>query len=539
MAPQVEDRPRSSAGLYASGGSPDAARTRDAGRSGEPAIGPGALAPTERSAPRAGLVPATVAEHEERWRALLSSMLDPMVAIDAWGTIQAASDSVERVFGWSPDELIGQNVRVLMAEPHRTEHDAYLETYRRTGRTGIIGVTRQFPVVRKDGSPRTVELSVGRARLEGGRELFTGTFRDVTERRCAEEALRASEQRFHAIFDEAYQYLGLLSPDGTVLEANRTALEATGIAREDVIGRPFWDTRWWSYSAEVRDRVRAAVTSAARGEFVRFEVEVRGRGNEVLTVDFSLKPVCDPMGRVVLLIPEGRDISEIKRAQRAETAMLRALATIGESAALLAHEIKNPITAVNVALRAVADQLGEDHRAVLEDLVVRMQRVEQMMRRTLSFARPLELRRERIESRALLTDTVSHLADELAKAGSAVEVVAGSGIEFVADRGLLEEVLANLVRNAIEAKGGAVRVTLSAREAGAEVELSVADDGPGVPESARATLFKPFTTTKRKGNGLGLAICRKIVEEHAGSIALDPTYTAGARFAIRLPRGPR
>jgi PAS domain S-box-containing protein len=528
----VEDRPRPAAGLYAQG----AAQPEGASARGSPA---GSIAPPGRQPAGAAAEPTSLAEHEERWRALLSSMLDPMVAIDAWGTIQAASDSVERVFGWRPDELIGQNVRVLMVEPHRSAHDAYLETYRRTGRTGIIGVTREFPVLRKDGERLTVELSVGRARPEGGRELFTGTFRDVTERRCAEESLRASEQRFHAIFDEAYQYLGLLSPDGTLLEANRTVLDATGTAREAVIGKPFWEARWWSYSSEIRERVREAVACAARGEFVRFEVEVRGRGNEVLTVDFSLKPVSDPQGRVVLLIPEGRDISEIKRVQRAETAMLRALATIGESAALLAHEIKNPITAVNVALRAVADQLGEDHRAVLEDLVVRMQRVEQMMRRTLTFARPLDLRRERIDALALLTDTVAHLADELASSGSTADVAADPGIEFVADRGLLEEVLANLVRNAIEAKGDSARVALSAVIAGGQVEISVADDGPGVPEAARATLFKPFTTTKRKGNGLGLAICRKIVEEHAGTIALDPNHTAGARFAIRLPRGPR
>ena len=535
MVPQVEDRPRSQAGLYASGGAAGHAQGRDGGPRDTPAAGP--AVPAEGAAPGPG--PATVAEHEERWRALLSSMLDPMVAIDAWGTIQAASDSVERVFGWSPRELIGQNVRLLMAEPHRSEHDAYLEAYRRTGRTGIIGVTREFEVVRKDGGRLTVELSVGRARLEGGRELFTGTFRDVTERRLAEEALRASERRFHAIFDEAYQYLGLLSPDGAVLEINRTALTATGVSREQVIGQPFWEARWWSFSAETRERVRAAVASAASGEFVRFEVEIRGRGNEVLTVDFSLKPVHDRDGRVVLLIPEGRDISEIKRAQRAETAMLRALATIGESAALLAHEIKNPITAVNVALRAVADQLGEDHRAVLEDLVVRMQRVEQMMRRTLSFARPLDLRRERIDARSLMTDAAAHLADELARAASTIEVDAPAGIDFVADRGLLEEVLANLVRNAIEAKGASARVALSARAVGTGVELSVADDGPGVPVASRATLFKPFATTKRKGNGLGLAICRKIVEEHAGTIVLDPDHTAGARFVIRLPRGLR
>jgi PAS domain S-box-containing protein len=478
--------------------------------------------------------------NEARTRALLASLLDPTVVIDAFGTIQAASESVERVFGYAPAEIVGKNVRVLMTEPHRGAHDGYLETYRRTGVTNILGRTREFEVVRRDGSRIVCDLSVARADVPGGASpLFIGSFRDVTERKRAEEALRDSERRFRALFDHAFQFVGLLRPDGTVLEANETACDAGGVRREDVVGKPFWETTWWAHSKEVQATIRDAVRRAAAGEFVRLETTQRGRAGAILEVDFSLMPLADESGKVVLLIPEGRDVTELKSAQRAETAMLRALATIGESAAVLAHEIKNPITAVNVALRAVAERLGEDHRAVLEDLVARMKHLEQLMRRTLSFARPLELRRIECDARELLQATVARQRAQIAKTGSDVRVEVQGDLRFPADPNLLEEVVSNLLSNALEAQPRGARVVLSAAGSVKDgVSLAVEDDGPGIPPEARDAIFKPFVTSKSGGTGLGLAICRKIVEEHGGTIRVEAAQQGGARFVVHLPRRP-
>lgn len=475
------------------------------------------------------------------YRALLASVLDPTVAIDERGTVVTASDSLERDFGWKPDELVGRNIRVLMPEPHHSAHDRYLESYRRTGETHILGRTRQFEVLRKDGTSFTCELSVARAEgaAPDGGPLFIGSFRDVTARLAAERAVQDAERRFHAIFEQSYQFIGLLAPDGTVLEANETALASAGLRLEEVVGRKFWDTRWWSASEESRERLRDAVERAAAGEFVRFETVHRGRGDEVLSIDFSLKPVRDERGAVVLLIPEGRDITDLKRAQLAETSMLRALATIGESAAMLAHEIKSPITAVNVALRAVAHQLGEDHREVLEDLSGRMQRLERVMRRTLSFAKPLELRPGPLEACALVQAELRALRPEIVKLAIQVDVEAPDGpVELQGDPQLLAELVTNLLRNAVEAAGHAGRVVLRASRCERGLRLEVEDSGPGISESVLPTLFRPFVTTKRKGTGLGLAFCRKVAEEHGGAIRAGASPLGGARFQVDLPLVP-
>jgi PAS domain S-box-containing protein len=140
-----------------------------------------------------------------------------------------------------------------------------------------------------------------------------------------------SERLFRAIFDSQVQHLGLLSPGGVLLEANRTALEAGGVTAEEVIGTPVWETRWWTASPETQARLRSAVARAADGETVRYEVEVRGAGAELILLDFSVKPMRDEGGRVTLLITEGRDITARRRAEEALREREQVLRTLGDS----------------------------------------------------------------------------------------------------------------------------------------------------------------------------------------------------------------
>jgi PAS domain S-box-containing protein len=129
-----------------------------------------------------------------------------------------------------------------------------------------------------------------------------------------EAALRESERRFRAIFNQSFEFIGLMEPDGTLIEANQTALDFGGLTSEEVIGRPFWEARWWTISSETQTQLRHAIAYAASGEFIRYEVDVLGAGDTVATIDFSIQPIKNETGRVSLLIPEGRDITEKKQA---------------------------------------------------------------------------------------------------------------------------------------------------------------------------------------------------------------------------------
>lgn len=129
--------------------------------------------------------------------------------------------------------------------------------------------------------------------------------------------LRESEEKFRAIFDHTFQFVGLMTVDGTLIEANRSALELSGIKESEVIGKPFWETPWWTHSREMQEMLCVAIKRSAQGEFVRFEATHPAIDGSLHYVDFSLKPVMDEDGNVVLLIPEGRDITDRKRAEEA------------------------------------------------------------------------------------------------------------------------------------------------------------------------------------------------------------------------------
>lgn len=131
----------------------------------------------------------------------------------------------------------------------------------------------------------------------------------------AGKALQASERRFRAILDQTFQFIGLMSTDGTLLQANRSSLEFAGIPEADVVGKPFWETPWWTHSPLQQEKLRDAVSRASQGEMIRFEAtHLDPQGNPIV-VDFSLKPVFDEHGVVQMLIPEGRDITALKQAQ--------------------------------------------------------------------------------------------------------------------------------------------------------------------------------------------------------------------------------
>ncbi len=131
----------------------------------------------------------------------------------------------------------------------------------------------------------------------------------------ADKIIRESERKFHAIFDCAYQFIGLLSTDGRLLEANRNALSYAGVEEADVLHKPFWEGPWWAHSSELREQVRLAVQKAAKGEFIRFEASYATACGKLHHIDFSLKPITDETGKVVLLIPEGRDVTARKLAE--------------------------------------------------------------------------------------------------------------------------------------------------------------------------------------------------------------------------------
>lgn len=143
--------------------------------------------------------PTPTLNNAEVWlRAVLASTLDPVVVINAYGIIQLVGDSVERILGWKPEELVGQNVTVLMPSPHRELHDGYLANYRRTGESQVLGTAREFEVLRKDGSLVPCEISIAKVDLpDADQPYFCGIIHDISH----EKAARLELERLNATLE--------------------------------------------------------------------------------------------------------------------------------------------------------------------------------------------------------------------------------------------------------------------------------------------------------------------------------------------------
>ncbi|OPX64127.1 MULTISPECIES: PAS domain S-box protein [unclassified Methanoregula] len=246
----------------------------------------------------------------EDYQTLLQTAMDGFCIIGMDGAIIDVNEAFCRSLGYSRDEALALSLRDVEARETDEDTSRHMGTILRKGYDRFETQWR-----RKDGRIVDTEVSVLYTGTHGGR--FITFSRDITERRNAEHALRESEARFRAVIDQSFQLIGLMTPDGTLIHVNRAALALIGASEPDVVNRPFWETPWWAHSEELREKLKDAIRRAASGETVRFEATHPAADGHLAYIDFSVKPVVDPDGRIRYLIPEGRDITEIKQTERA------------------------------------------------------------------------------------------------------------------------------------------------------------------------------------------------------------------------------
>jgi PAS domain S-box-containing protein len=242
--------------------------------------------------------------HSREAMTITTSQLDP-----PGPEIVFVNQAFTRMTGYSEQEVLGKTPRILQG-PRTDQEQMQLMRQHLWQRQTFQCETINY---RKDGSEFINEWTVAPI-LDNNFTVthFVAVQRDVTERRKNEGALKENLALLSVIFDQAFQLMGLLQPDGTLIKINRTAADFIRGRDIRVLGKPFWETPWWAHSPEEQQRLRTAVAAAARGEFIRYETSHRNLSGGLITVDFSLKPVLDDGGKVVLLVAEGRDITDLK-----------------------------------------------------------------------------------------------------------------------------------------------------------------------------------------------------------------------------------
>ncbi len=490
-------------------------------------------------------------ESEAQLHSLVDSAADGIVVARADGLILSVNRAALVMFGYDQaDELVGRNLKILMPAAEAAQHDRYIASHREGAPPRVIGVPgRELLASRRDGSQFPIDLSVSSFDCVG-MLCFTGIIRDATNRRQAETALAEAEARFRGIFDSQFQYIILLAPNGTILEVNRTALDAGGLMRNDVIGQPLWVTGWWPVAD--RDRLRTEIIQAAQGVMIRFETEINSAGGGRIWIDFSLKPVRDPeTGAVTSLIAEGRDLTE-KRGLVAQLVQTQKVQALGQLAAGIAHDFNNILQAVSGAALLIEQRPGDRDsvRHLARTAIAAANRGTAITERLLSFARRGDLRANVVATAEWLNGLREVLARTLGTTITVRTSVSPGIPSLIADQAQLETAIINLATNARDAMPDGSNLILSANTEhvaegdhhpadlapGDYVRLVVADNGTGMDAATLARVSEPFFTTKPagQGTGLGVAMAKGFAEQSGGGLSVGSAPGKGTKVAIWL-----
>jgi len=395
--------------------------------------------------------------------------------------------------------------------------------------------------------------------------LFHLLRREVKKLEKSHSALAESEAKFKAIFHQTFQFLGLLDPEGKLIATNDTALAFAGLTEDQTRGLPFWKTLWWSHSDEVQAQLERAVRRAAEGHFVRFETTNVGKNGEIIDVDFSLKPVFDSDGRVLFLIPEGRDITEKKKADR-ELAEYRShleelvevrtsdlkkaqeellakekLAALGQLTSTVSHELRNPLGSIQNAIYTLEHSIEGKQRT--DQIERSFQFAERNIRRCvmvidqlLDFASDKTLYFEETDMDSFLSDwfEIWPKPNEILLA-TRFQSNARMRIDRQRFGQALEKILSNSVESFQEKDPGPHEIGVHAYQKEGAIEIKITDTGPGIPQPILDKVHEPLFSTKGFGVGLGIPFAEDIVKKHLGEVRIESEEQVGTTVRIRLP----
>ncbi len=470
-------------------------------------------------------------ESESRYRDLVDHSVDIILTHDLNGRIATCNPATVRFFGLKdPRDAVGLNLREILAPDVKDEFERYLDAVRRDGRAR--GYMRMLT---RSGEERVLAYDNTLKPGKNGDAMVRARAQDVTDRLAMERALKQSEERYRLLHERnlAGEYRSTL--DGRMLECNPACARLLGfVSPEEAAGQP---TEPLYQDPEARRRLAEALRQT--GSVSNIEVALRRRDgspfraliNATLTRDAEAGEVIEG----VLL-----DVTE-KAALAEETARAHEFQSIAQLTSGIAHEVRNPLFAIQLNFVSVMRRLSVDEktRTQMEYVLSHMKRLESLVRNLLELGQAVQADElSDMDLGALLRTACIVVEEDFPPKAGRIDLHAGSGqVRVRVSPRKITQAFVHLIRNAAQVtpEGGTVHIRCSHDASGCLVSIS--DQGEGVPDKVRDSLFEPFVTTRTGQPGMGLALARHYIRSHGGRISFENNAPPpGATFTVRLPK---
>jgi PAS domain S-box-containing protein len=481
-------------------------------------------------------------ESEENFRRFVEEMNDCYCVLQGSKVVFANARGAE-MFGYQRDEVIGRDIRELLPS-HIVKELREIHIRRRRGES--IPPQYQTTLIRKDGTACPVEFGA-RIIEYAGKPAVSLVTRDITERKRIEEALRESEARFRTVFRGAAIGIALVGVNGKPLEINPALERMLGYSPEEIGDMVASD---YLYSEDAMTEV-VLFKEMVAGKRDQYDIEKRytRKDGGIVWAHQTLSLVRDAEGKPEFIIAMIGDITEHKWAeeekQKLEQQLQLAgrLAAVGELAAGVAHELNNPLTAIQAFAQFLSakEDLDAAVRNDVETIYREARRATRITSNLLSFARRHEPEKRPVSINETLSESLELHDYQMKLRNIEISAELAPGLPMsMADPHQMHQVFVNIITNAEQAMTeahGKGRLRIRTQKVGTMIRISFADDGPGISGENLRRIFDPFFTTKDvgQGTGLGLSICYGIVQGHDGHIYARSKLGKGTTFVVEIP----
>lgn len=483
---------------------------------------------------------------DSRLHAIIETAVEGIISINKDGIIQSFNPAAEKIFLYSANEVIGQNVKLLMPTPYQQAHDSYIQNYLSSGQPKIIGSGREVKGLRKDGTEFPMWLAVAEF-YESNQQYFTGFIRDLSTEKSYFEKASNLEHILERSLNEIYIF------DAETLRfihVNQGALSNLKFTREEILKCTPFDINP-EYSKE---QFEALIDPLKNGDTDKVDfctVHCRKDGTHY-PVEVHIEPTeyesKNAFVAIILDITKRIEAQEKARINQERLLHMDRVSMLGEMAAGIAHEINQPLTAIssyaNAGKRRIdADDLDQNKlKELFEKISFSSHRAGDVIARLRMMLKPHRKQAVYVAINKLIEETIELSKTDTNSFDYEFNIHLTKNLPLVvADSVQIQQVILNLIRNAMDATAyeekrfKTISVYSRLLEQEKRIQVSIEDAGTGINEEDADQLFNPFFTTKESGMGIGLAICHSIIQDHSGRIWFTKNKDKGVTFHFTLP----